>query len=246
VSLRGPDGSLAGFLVIAKPELSATVLGMLALGDVRVFEQMRGLVSPARRPAAVLFADLENSTALAKQLSTAAYFALMRRIMVRSDRAIVDAGGVVGKHVGDGITAFFLADQAGSEAAAARACIESMRRIREAATRAAERSDLDPSQVAMRFGLHWGSTVYVGRVVTSGRMEVTALGEDVNDAARIEACASGARALVSKALMERLDVDATQELRLDVDRLTYTSLANLASATEKARRDAPALAVCEL
>ena len=84
-------------------------LGMLALGDARLFEQMSGLITPARRPAAVLFADLENSTPLSRRLSTPAYFALIRRLTSRSDRAVVSAGGIVGKHVGDGVTAFFLA-----------------------------------------------------------------------------------------------------------------------------------------
>jgi class 3 adenylate cyclase len=34
---------------------------------------------------------------------------------------------------------------------------------------------------------------------------VTALGDEVNEAARIEACASGGRMLASKTLIERLD-----------------------------------------
>jgi len=34
-------------------------------------------------------------------------------------------------------------------------------------------------------------------------------------------------------------------LGLDPDRVSYTALADLATATDKARRDAPAIAVCE-
>ena len=56
-----------------------------------------------------------------------------------------------------------------------------------------------------RFGLHWGSTLYVGSISTAGGNEVTALGNEVNEGARIEACASGRRALASKALVDRLD-----------------------------------------
>lgn len=240
------DGGLAGFGSVAKPELRAGVLGMLALGDGRLFERMSGLVEPARRPAAVLFADLEDSSPLSRRLSTPAYFALMRRIAVRSDRAVVDAGGIVGKHVGDGVTAFFLADEVGSESAAARACIESMRGIRDAARRAADRSGLEAAEVTMRFGLHWGATLYVGRLMTSGRVEVTALGDEVNEAARIEACATGGRALASKALVERLEPADATALGIDSQGISYTSLGSLPSATEKARRDAPAIAVCEV
>lgn len=246
VGVHGADGDLAGFVLLVKPAVRAAVLGMLALGDARLFEQMSGILEPARRPAAILFADLENSTALSRRLSTAAYFALIRRITRRSDRAVVDARGIVGKHAGDGVTAFFLTDQAGSEAAAARSCVEAMRGIRDAARRAADRSGLDAEDVTMRFGLHWGATLYVGRLMTSGRAEVTALGEEVNEAARIETCATGGRALASKALIERLDPPSADALGIHPEQLTYISLANLPTATEKARRDAPAIAVCEI
>ncbi len=246
VAVRGAGGAISGFLVVIKPAVRAAVLGMLALGDARLFERMSGILEPARRPSAILFADLENSTALSRQLSTGAYFALIRRITRRSDRAVVDADGIVGKHAGDGVTAFFLADETGSEAAAARSCVQAMRGIREAARRAADRSGLDAGAVTMRFGLHWGATLYVGRLMTSGRAEVTALGEEVNEAARIEACATGGRALASKALIERLDPSSAAAVGLDPEQISYTSLANLPTATEKARRDAPAIAVCEI
>ena len=98
----------------------------------------------------------------------------------------------------------------------------------------------------MRFGLHWGSTLYVGQIATIGRTEITALGDEVNETARIEACATGGRALASKVLVERLTRDDAVDLGLDPDRVTYTPLADLATATEKARRDAPAIAVCEV
>ncbi len=75
-------------------------------------------------------------------------------------------------------------------------------------------------------------------------MEVTALGDEVNEGARIEACATGGRALASKPLLERLDAEDAVALDLDPDHITYTPLADLATATEKARRDAPAIAVC--
>lgn len=240
------EGRLAGFVALLKPEVRAAVLGMLALGDARVFERISGIVQPARRPAAVLFADIESSTPLARRLSTPAYFALVRRLAVRADRAVVEAGGIVGKHVGDGVTAFFLAEAAGSESAAARACIEAMRGIRDAARAAADRSGLDPADVTMRFGMHWGATLYVGRLMTSGRVEVTALGDEVNEAARIEACATGGRALASKALIERLDATDAAAVEVDLERVSYTSLGDLPTATEKARRDAPAIAVCEV
>ena len=83
-------------------------------------------------------------------------------------------------------------------------------------------------------------------ITTSGRAEVNALGDQVNEAARIEACATGGLALVSKDLVERLEPEDAAALGLDPDRVTYTPLGGLATATEKARCDAPAIAVCEI
>ena len=90
--------------------------------------------------------------------------------------------------------------------------------------------------VVLRFGLHWGSNLYVGQIATSGRTEVTALGDQVNETARIEACASGGRALASKDLIERLDRGDAAALDVDPDQVTYTALADLSTATESPPR----------
>ncbi len=163
-----------------------------------------------------------------------------------TDGCVVDLGGLVGRHVGDGAVAFFLADTVGSESAAARACIQAARDIRSAMTEVAARSDLAPADLLMRFGLHWGATLYVGQITTRARAEVTALGDEVNEGARIEACATGGRTLASKDLLERLRGEDAAALDLDPARLGYTQLAELPTATEKARRDAPSIAVCEV
>lgn len=242
--LREGDGSYAGAVTLVKPAVGAAVLGMLALGDRRLFERMLRLMLPGQRPGAIMFGDLEGSTALARRLSSARYFQFVRRFSRAADEQIVDAGGMVGKHVGDGITAFFLAEELGSDSAAAAACIAAARRIQEVTREVATRSDLDPDATTIRFGLHWGSSLYVGRLQTSGRMEVTALGDEVNEGARIEACASGGLLLASKPLVERLTPEDAGGLAIDAAAIDYTPLGELASATEKARRDAPSVSVC--
>ena len=247
VRIHDTEGRLAGTALIFMPAVGMAVLGSIALGgDLRHFENMQQVAKPARRPAAILFADLEGSSPLARRLSTASYFALGRRLVRAADQCVIESGGLVGRHVGDGVVAFFLAETAGSESAAARACIEATRALRSAITDVAERSDLAAADVVLRFGLHWGATLYVGQILTSGRAEVTALGDEVNEAARIEACATGGRALASKALIERLNPADADALDIDPDRITYTALGQLDTATDKARRDAPAVAVCDV
>ncbi len=245
--IRDADGRLAGTALITKPAADMAMLAAMTFtADLGHVERMGRVAKAGRRPAAILFADLEASSPLARRLSTASYFALGRRLVRAADQCVVDAGGLVGRHVGDGVGAFFLAETAGSESAAAQSCIAAARALREAVDEVAARSDLEPEDVVLRFGLHWGANLYVGNISTVGRSEINALGDQVNEAARIEACASGGLALASKDLVERLEPDAAAALGLEPNRITYTPLGDLATATEKARRDAPAIAVCEI
>ncbi len=240
-------GRRVGGVLIAKPGAGmSTISTMTSLADPGHLERMQRVIQAGRRPAALLFADLDGSTPLAKRLSTASYFALARRLVRAADQCVIDAGGLAGRHVGDGVVAFFLSETAGSDSAAARACITAARALRVAVREVAVRSELSPDDVVLRFGLHWGATLYVGNISSAGRTEVTALGDEANEAARIEACASGGRTLASKALLERLDPHDAAALGIDPTRTSYTLLADLPTATEKARRDAPAIAVCDL
>ena len=245
--IRRSTGELAGTVLLGKPAAGMDTLAAMTFNsDPRHLELMRRIGRAARRPAAVLFADLEGSSPLAKRLSTASYFALGRRLVRAADRCVIDAGGLVGRHVGDGVVAFFPAELSGSESAAAHACLSAALALTAAVAEVAARSEVQPEDIVLRFGLHWGSNIYIGAITTAGRAEVTALGDDVNDAARIEACATGGRTLASKDLIERLAPNDAAELGIKPDRLTYAMLSDLATATDKARRDAPAIAVCDI
>ena len=245
--IRDATGEVRGTLFQFQPAVGMAVTGTMAFPlDPGHLERMASVTRASRTPAAVLFADLEGSSVLSRTLSTANYFAVGRRIFRAADQCVVDAGGLVGRHVGDGIVAFFPTEVFDSESDAAAACISTARAVRDALGEVATRSGLDPGDLVMRFGLHWGSTIHIGNITTAARFEVTALGDEVNESSRIEACATGGLTLASKPLVERLDDQAAAELGIDRDRLTYTQLSDLATATEKARRDAPAIPVCEL
>ena len=86
----------------------------------------------------------------------------------------------------------------------------------------------------------------MGRMQTPGRSEVNALGDEMNEAARIEACATGGRTLASKDLIERLDTAAAAAVGIDPRRTNYVQLGELTTATDKARSDAPSIPVCDI
>jgi class 3 adenylate cyclase len=245
--IRDDGGGTVGASLLFTTAAGMSTIGVAAaIGDLGHFERMRSVAKAQRRPAAILFADLEGSSALARRLSTASYFTLIRRLARAADECVIAAGGLVGRHAGDGAVAFFLAETAGSESAAARACVEAARALAGALPGVAARGGLGPEDVVLRFGLHWGSNLHVGNISTPGRSEVTALGDEVNEAARIEACASGGLTLASKDLVERLGPADAAALDLDPRQITYTSLGELTTTTEKARRDAPTIPVCVL
>lgn len=243
VRLRQRDGSLAGTLgLYVGGGLRGSVQAMLSRGDDEMFERMAELTEPARRPAAVLFCDLEASGVHSRKLSSRTYFTLVRELTTVIDRAVIDHSGIVGKHVGDGVSAFFLAEQCGGEAGAAAEALAAARQVQETVARIEAGGEAPKVNV----GVHWGATLVIGQVVTGGRLEVTALGDEVNQAARIQEVARGGRTLVSKDVLERLSDPAAAALGIDPNTTSYEILGEFSHATEKARRDAGSLAVAEL
>lgn len=249
VRVRDEHGALVAGLCVVLPTLPMGLSAMLMHGDQDAFARMARLAAPGRRAAVVLFADLEGSGDIARGLSGAAYFRLISELTERIDRAVVARAGIIGKHAGDGLTAFFVVDDLGSPSGAVRAALEAARSIaitaREVAAEAATADD-GTAGILMNLGVHWGPGLYMGQLVTDGRLEVTALGDEVNECARIQETARGGALLVSKALLERLDAADARALGLDPDALHYTSLEDLPHATPKAIRDAGRLAVTEI
>jgi class 3 adenylate cyclase len=233
-------GEFIGVLRLASPDAPDSLLARMARGDRAMYERMDAVRLPARRPASILFADLEASGELSRRLSSRGYFELVGSLTDLIDSQVIEQGGIVGKHAGDGASALFVVEQFGnSETEAASAAVRAARAIRDGA------SHLGPDDVDVRVnvGIHWGGTLLVGQVATGGRLEVTALGDEMNEAARIESAAKGGVALASKLLLERLErVDAT-DLGLDPDKMTYMTIGELDGSSDKAVRDAGSISV---
>ena len=105
---------------------------------------------------------------------------------------------------------------------------------------------IDADDCRLNVGIHWGGSLYIGQVVTGGRLEVTALGDEMNECARLEQTAGAGQVLASKHVIERLDGDDARAIGLDVQALKYRTLAEIGGASEKALRDAGAIAVTDL
>jgi class 3 adenylate cyclase len=249
--LTGPDWSPVGFVVLTYVDVRPQLVSMLTQGDESMYERMATLVEPGRRQAAILFADVEGSGAISRQMPSAGYFALIRRLAMCVDQVIADNDGVVGKHAGDGMTGFFLVDDLGSPSRAAAAAIRSARQIKEATGLAFDEvagqlGMEDDVPFEMNLGLHWGGTLYMGQLHPGSRLDVTALGDEMNECARIQESARGGAILASKGLLEQLTPDDATDVKVDPDRQFYRPLSEVDTATEKAKRDAGSLPVTEL
>ncbi len=95
--------------------------------------------------------------------------------------------------------------------------------------------------VKLNIGVHWGATLTIGQVATGGRLEVTALGDEMNEGARIEAAARDGAILASKDVIERLDPADARATGIDPEAIAYTPLVELDGASAKAIRDAGAI-----
>jgi class 3 adenylate cyclase len=240
VRINDDSGRFVGVLYVYRGTMGDTLLHRLGRGDERLFKRMERVSEPGRRAAGILFADLEASGDLSRRLPSRGYFDLIRSLTDLIDSSVIAHEGIVGKHAGDGGSALFLtADFDGSESAAARATIEAAQAIRDRA----EQLGPDDVSVKLNIGLHWGSTLMVGQVATGGRLEVTALGDQMNEGARIEAAAKNGAILASKDLIERLDAADAQATQIDPDAIAYTPLGELEGAGDKAIRDAGAIPV---
>jgi class 3 adenylate cyclase len=237
--VRTRDGEPFATVYMYGANLPATLLALVAQGDRAMFERMARLTEPGRREAAVLFADIQASGELSRHLSSAAYFKLVHELFTKLDGIVIDANGIVGKHAGDGLSAFFLADDCdakeGPTGAAVDAAIALVRAARDTG-----------DGVTLNVGVHWGGALYMGQVVTGGRLEVTALGDEVNECARIQESARDGVVLASKPLIERLDPDHAKRVGIDPDTASYVTVAELPGAPEKAKRDAGAIPVTEV
>ncbi len=150
-----------------------------------------------RRQVTVLFADMAGYTALAEALGEERTYLLMQRVHRALSEAVHAQDGTVQEITGDGIMALFGAPIA-VEDAPLRACRAALAiQARMAALADETERDGGPRYV-FRVGLHSGSLV-VGEVGDERKSGITALGDTVNLASRIESEAKAGEIMMSEA-----------------------------------------------
>jgi adenylate cyclase len=168
-----PSGDL-----MATPLLSPTVTAREGLINSRHH-------AGSEREIAILFADIRSFTELAEAKLPYDVVFLLNRYFEEMARAIEGAGGRVDKFIGDGIMALFGVDSdvaSGCRAALAAAAAMSDRLVHLNQVLSADLT----SPLRIGIGIHAGPAI-VGEMGFGQAVSVTAIGDAVNTASRLEA-----------------------------------------------------------
>ena len=143
-----------------------------------------GAETGREREIAVLFADLRGFTSLAERKLPYDVVYLLNRYFEAVGGAIRDAGGVANQFTGDGVMALF-----GIDASPEVACRDALRgaagMIAALETLSRTLADELPAPLRLGVGIHVGPAV-VGRMGYAEGRDLTAVGDTVNAAARLE------------------------------------------------------------
>ncbi len=152
--------------------------------------------SGERRQVTVLFADMVGFVEISERIGEDATFSLMRQIYELLTAAIKDQGGWVKDFTGDGVMALFGASEALEDAPlrACRAGLSIHQRLTAAASGLQSRYGTQPK---MRIGVNSGLAV-VARIFSQDAT-ITALGDTVNLASRLQKLAEPGTVYLSEA-----------------------------------------------
>jgi len=151
---------------------------------------------------AMVFADIRGSTTLAEGMSPTEFKKLIDRFYQVSTRIFIKTNAMIDKLIGDEVTAFFLPGLAGKEYA--RVAVEAAQEL------LIQTGHKDPHGpwAPVGIGVHTG-VAFVGAVGTSdGMIDITALGDAVNIAARLASQAKTGEVLLSEQTIQSARIDA--------------------------------------
>ncbi|MCH9019483.1 MAG: adenylate/guanylate cyclase domain-containing protein [Proteobacteria bacterium] len=169
--------------------------------------QSPGYLQGSELEIAILFADLRSFTQLAEHKLPYDVVFLLNRYFRCMGEAVERAGGQVDKFIGDGVMALF-----GITSGPERGCREAMAGARAMAGQldelnAALADDLD-EPLRMGIGIHMGPAI-VGEMGYASATSITAIGDAVNTASRLEALTKeyDCQLILSEQVEERSGVD---------------------------------------
>ena len=151
----------------------------------------------------IFFSDIVGFTSLSERLSPYDVMYLLNRYFVQMGDIIEQNGGFIDKFVGDGLMAIFgIDDQPDAPIRSVNAALQTLAAVDRMKPFFAAMYD---AEFDIRIGLHYGEAV-IGSLGSVGHERLTAIGDVVNVASRVEAASkdAGTRFLISEALHEQV------------------------------------------
>src|SRR5689334_19598423 len=146
----------------------------------------------------MLFVDVRGSTALSEQMTSVEFSQLINRFYVGSTKAIAEEDGLVEKLAGDAVAAFWGAGFAGKDYVTR--TIHAAQNISRLMQR---------QKIPVGIGVHTG-TAYFGAMGSSeGLVDISAIGEEVNTAARLASKAAAGEIILSERALALAHLDGS-------------------------------------
>ncbi len=150
----------------------------------------------------MLFVDVRGSTTLAEQMDTVEFSRLMNRFYEAAINVLVQANAFIDKLVGDEVTALFIPGYAGKDHA--RKALEAGQSL----LKVTGHGEVGGPWVPVGVGVHTG-TAWVGSIAgaSGAASDFTALGDNVNIAARLASNAAQGEVIASEAVFEAAQLE---------------------------------------
>lgn len=147
----------------------------------------------------MLFADVRGSTALSEKMSATEFSQLINRFYTQSTNVIIKEDGLVEKLAGDEVAAFWGAGFAGPDYVGRTIKVaQNLSRV------------MAQQEIPVGIGVHSG-VAYFGAVGTAdGLTDITAIGDEVNTAARLASKAAAGEIVVSEQALEAAGIDGSE------------------------------------
>jgi adenylate cyclase len=147
----------------------------------------------------MLFVDVRGSTALSEQMTPMEFQKLINRFFVASTKAIAEEDGLVEKLAGDAVAAFWGAGFAGQDYVAR--TIRAAQKIQKV---------MAQQKIRVGIGVHAGVAFFGAMGEENGLINVSAIGDEVNTAARIASKAAAGEILVSESAFKAAGIESGQ------------------------------------
>ena len=146
----------------------------------------------------MLFVDVRGSTALSEQMPPLEFQKLINRFYIGATKAISDEDGLVEKLAGDAVAAFWGAGFAGQDYVA--------KTVRAAQTIIRV---MQKENIPVGVGVHAGVAYFGAMGEENGLVNISAIGDEVNAAARIASKAAAGEVLLSQAALDKAHIDGS-------------------------------------